>query len=348
MRHLALTTPFAILLLVILGPGCSSPTEPGDPPDTTSINEDIVQIFDATSRGRNRNYVMGAWPQGEMIYATAPLSRLQVNDNLDLVGDSVFVWEGPRLYVEANREGTRLLYVRSEFLDASVGTLYELDLATGEKRALRDSTHAISSAVYLPGSGGEKVVYYSYGSLSELGNNGPTPGYYLLDTATDEDSLIVEHRSPAGPEEIVNGFDLSPNGQTLLYPINYDNIRGSRSPEVVRYDLSGATRDTLGWNFRPQLLWLRYSPSGSQLLYGIYQEEAFRSSSGRVDSIGVIDLPTGARRSLNTRTHPEEEESMDLFPRWGPSGQHVVYGSAPVEDRGAVGPFSLYVLKGVN
>jgi Tol biopolymer transport system component len=207
----------------------------------------------------------------------------------------------------------------------------------------------VSSAVYLPGSDGEKVVYYSYGSIPEGVEDGPTPGYYLLNIETGEDSLLLEHRSPAGLEEIVNGFDVSPDGRALLYPINYDNFRGSRPPKVVRYDLNTATPDTLSWHFRPQLLWLRYSPSGSRLLYGIYDESSLNTGSGRTDSIGVIDLATGSRRSLNTQTHPEEEESMDLFPRWAPSGQSVIYGSAPVDgERGAVGHFSLYVLRDVN
>jgi hypothetical protein len=344
------------LLFALAATGCSSPTEPGDPPDTSGINEDIVKVSTACEEG-NAQFIMGDWTDRQ-IYATKSVTVFGLNDSLrsDRCTE-LFEWEGdgrPINYIELNETGTRLLVVRSFPADVSIGSLHEYNLQSegkpkpSELPVLRDSTYAVSSAVYLPGSNGEKVIYYSYGSVPELDNDGPTPGYYLLNTDTGKDSLLVEHRSPAGPEEIFNGFDVRPDGQTLLYPINYDNVRESRSPTVVRYDLKTATPDTLSWRFRPQFLWLRYSPSGSQLLYGIYQEEAFRSSSGRVDSIGVIDLPTGARRSLNTRTHPEEEESMDLFPRWGPSGQHVVYGSAPVEDRGAVGPFSLYVLKNVN
>lgn len=334
------------VFLVVGALGCNGPTGPDKPPE---INEDIVKIFDALSRGRSRRYVMASWPRREMIYATLPLSRLQVDESLELVGDSVFVWEGLHLYVEANREGTRLLYVLSEYGDASAGSLYEMDLKTGEKRLLRDSTYAVSSAVYLPGSGGEKVVYYSYGSLPELENDGPTAGYYLLDPETGQDSLLFEHRSPAGLKEIFNGFDVSPNGQTLLYPINYDHLRAPDVPQAVAYELDGATPDTLDWTFGQQFLWLRYSPNGTRVLYNIYQEAAFHSSSGRLDSIGVIDLQTGARRALDTGTRSEEAQSLDLFPRWGPSGRHIVYGSAPVAGRsGAVGTFSLYVLKNVN
>jgi len=338
-----LLIPSVLLVLFVLG--CNGPTGPDEP---SEINEDIVQVKDALEGFRTRDYVMGSWPRRQDLYATWPLAHLRLdNDRLALRNESVFVWEGSRNYVEANQEGTRLLYVLSEYVDASAGALYERNLDTGEQRLLRDSTHAVSSAVYLPGSGGEKLVYYSYGSVPELNNDGPTPGYYLLDTETGTDSLLFEHRSPAGLEEIVNGFDISPDGRTLLYPLNFDNVRGTRRPKVVAYNLERGTRDTLARDFRPQLLWLRYSPDGSRFLYGIYQEEAFHSSSGRVDSIGVINLQTGARRALNTTT--TDGESMDLFPRWSPSGRHVVYGSSSVAVAdGAVGTFSLYVLKNVN
>ena len=50
---------------------------------------------------------------------------------------------------------------------------------------------------------------------------------------------------------------------------------------------------------------------------------------------------------MDTRTY-EEGPSLDLFPRWSPSGRHLVYGSAPVAERGTIGNYSLYVLRNVN
>lgn len=108
-------------------------------------------------RGHSRQYIMATWPRRETIYTTAPLSLLRVDDRLELVGDSVFTWEGLRYFVEADQEGTRLLYVLSEYRGASAGALYEMDLEVGERRLLRDSTYAVSSAVYLPGSGGSSL-----------------------------------------------------------------------------------------------------------------------------------------------------------------------------------------------
>jgi hypothetical protein len=83
--------------------------------------------------------------------------------------------------------------------------------------------------------------------------------------------------------------------------------------------------------------------------YGTYPFGALGSTdSGRSDRIGVIDLSTLEKQVLDTGTH-REGPSLDLFPRWSPSGHHLVYGSAPVAaDRGAIGDYSLYVLKNVN
>jgi Tol biopolymer transport system component len=296
---------------------------------------------------------MGVWPQPSVLYATEPLDQLRLDTDLKVSERTTLIPSGTPapIFIEASPDGEKLLFVETplEPRPGFWGPLYEMDGNTSEKRLLRDSTHAVSSAVYLPGSGGEKVVYYSYGTIPEWNEDGPTPGYYLLDTSTGEDSLLLEHRSPAGLEEIVNGFDISPDGQTLLYPINHDNIRESRSPTVVRYDLSTATADTLDWTFREQFLWLRYSPGGQHLLFGNYPEQALGDIIAGRPEIGLIDLQTGTRRELDTRTTPEEDGSMDVFPRWSPSGRHVVYGSAEVTlPRGGIGTYSLYVLKNVN
>ncbi|PEN06799.1 hypothetical protein CRI93_09175 [Longimonas halophila] len=322
--------------------GCKNSIEPEKPP---AINEAIVQIGE-------EHYQMGVWTQPTEIYATEPLDRLRLDNNLTAKKDTTLIPSGTPapIFIEKSEDGKKLLFIETplESRPGFWGPLYEIDTQTGEKRRLRDSNHVVSSAVYLPGSSGKKVVYYSYGSIPEGIEDGPIPGYYLLDTETGTDSLLVEHASPAGLEEIFNGFDVSPDGRTLLYPINYDNIGGARSPKVATYDLPTGIRDTLSWSFRPQLLWMRYGPSGDQLLYNIYQEDALSISSGRVDSIGVIDLDTEARRTLRTTTNPEGE-SIDLFPRWSPDGQHIVYGSGPVAGAsGAVGNFSLHVLKNVN
>lgn len=345
MRSLA-PALLAGLLLILFASGCSSPTEPGDPPDTTEINENIVEVGD-------EEYHMGAWPQPTGLYATEPFDQFRVGPGPEFEKEKTLIPSGTPapLFIEAGPDGNKLLYVLTPLRSRPGfwGPLFEFDSQTGEKRLLRDSTHAVSSAVYLPGSGGEKIVYYSYGSIPESNENGPTPGYYLLDTSTGEDSLLLEHRSPAGPEEIFNGFDVSPDGQTLLYPLQYTNIGRFRPPTVLAYDLRAGTHDTLDVGFESQFVWLRYGPEGRQVAYGTYPFGALGSTdSGRSDRIGVIDLSTLEKQVLDTGTH-REGPSLDLFPRWSPSGHHLVYGSAPVAaDRGAIGDYSLYVLKNVN
>lgn len=352
MQYLAPTLLTGLLLGLFVS-GCSSPTEPDDPPE---INEDIVEVTDSCDGG-NAQFIMGDWT-GKRIYATKSVTAFSLNDSLRSVQcRELFEWEGdgrPINYLELSEDGTRLLVVRGFTADVSVGSLHEYDLQSGgqpkpsELPTLRDSTHAVSSAIYLPGSGGEKVVYYSYGTIPEWNEDGPTPGYHLLDTTTGEDSLLLKHRSPAGTEEAINGFDISPDGQTLLYPLQYTNIGRFKPPKVLAYDLPTGTRDTLDVNFESQFVWLRYGPEGRQVAYGTYPFGAFDTDNGRDDRIGIIDLATMEKRELNTRTHPEEAQSMDLFPRWSPSGRHLVYGSAPVANRGTIGNYSLYVLKNVN
>ncbi len=290
---------------------------------------------------------MACWPRPDLLYATTPLSRLRIDAQFRLLEDSVFGWnQGPRLYIEADPGGERLLYVQSVYVDASAGALYELEVATGRRRMLRDSTWAVSSARYWPGSE-RRVVFYSYGRLLPWNPSGPEAGYYVLDLETLEDSLLFAYASPAGPKEIFNGFDLSPDGQTLLIPLNDDFA--PEGPRILAYSFQTGRVDTLSWRFGYEFLWLRFSPDGRQLLYGLYQDHALETGSGRLDTIGVIDLETGRRRVLETTTY-FGCASMDLFPRWSPDGRHIVYSSAPVLcPEGAVSPyFSLYIFKNVN
>jgi hypothetical protein len=215
---------------------------------------------------------------------------------------------------------------------------------------LRDSTRTVSSATYLtrgPLGGSTHVLYYSYGDLARYG--GPalgtgTPGYYLLDPDTGTDSLVVAHETALGPREVVNGFDVSPDGERLLYPLHFEG----RTPRLVERDLVTGAADTLDLGFAHQLLWVRYHPTRvATVLYGNYPEGAGGASVADFSEIGVLDLGTGARRALDTNTE-DGRRSLDVFPTWSPDGRHVVYGSGPIdEERGARGHSSLYALTNV-
>lgn len=347
---------FALIVLatvsVLLG-GCGTT----GPEEETAINEDIVLLKEARAEGETleSNLIMGAWTP-ESIFAAIPLWEITVDSDLKIGEESLLFELGshpgrPVTFIQTSRSESSLLYVRSIFGGASLGTLYEFN-GDGEERVLRDSSYAVSSAVYHP-EDANIVFYYSYGSDPAFGNADQerTPGYYRLDTTTGTDTLLVEHRSPLGPDEMINGFDIHPDGTTLLIPDVRSSISTPRRPRIVEYDLTTETPDTLALDYDSFInrgLWLRYSPDGSQILYSNFPFNAYSDTAAPESEVGIFDRATGAKRELDVNTDPRGE-SVQIAPTWSPNGQHILYGSAPLTlPRGAVGPYSLYVLQDVN
>jgi len=155
------------------------------------------------------------------------------------------------------------------------------------------------------------------------------------------------HISEVGPSEVVNGFDVSPDGRKLLFPVNYS----TQTPKAIEFDLVSRTFDTINVDFTRQMLWLRYNPvMSNQILYGNYPRGSGGYSVSDDSEIGVIEPDNSTKRVLDVNTNPGWL-SVSLFPNWSSDGKHIVYGSAKgpaAEPPGAIGRFSLYVLKNVN
>ncbi len=154
---------------------------------------------------------MGVWYSDKIFYVV-PARLLRLDSSFNLVEDSLILRE-PYLFVCRNISGTKLLMIKSQYTDVSLGRLCELNLQSLQTLKLRDSSYNVSSAIYLPGQ--NACVYYSYGSPAF----NRVAGYYVLDLTTLEASLLFQYASEIGPFEVVNGFDISPDGTRLLYPV---------------------------------------------------------------------------------------------------------------------------------
>lgn len=307
--------------------------------DGDKINPQIKRIKWCCTDFNGGNFRMGVW-FWKKVFCVAPGRLLQMDDQLDIIGDSLILWPGPFLFVSRNTDGSKLLTVKSQYIDVSIGRLSEWDASTYKLHELRDSTYNISSALYLPQE--RYCIYYSYGNSARH----ILAGYYLFDLTTSKESLLLQYVSEIGPAEVTNGFDISPDGSKLLIPIN----RADEPPLIVEFNLSTQRLDTLLISFDRQLLWLRYHPNGNQILYSNYPKGSGGSSVATDSEMGIIEKLTMKKRVLDVNTNPGGL-SVSPFPNWSPDGKHIVYGSAPgpvSEPPGAKGAYSIYILRDVN
>jgi hypothetical protein len=238
---------------------------------------------------------------------------------------------------DINWPNKKALVIRSHFLEASAGILYELNLETGSYVELIPDTVSASKAEYL--SSGDIIVYcYGTGTMD--------PGYYKIDSKTGVTTLFLRHISPAEVNEVNNGFDISSDERFLYIPLVYRD----RSPKILRYEIATQTLDTLPVVFdytEPRnCLWLRLSKDGKRILYSQYPEETFTYTSYSGSEIGIIDLETDEKKVLDIDPFGFSDiKVIGVFPEWSPDEQHIVYGVAQVLTTGAVGSFALYALK---
>lgn len=283
---------------------------------------------------------MGVW-YDDYIFTSQPNYRLKVDDNFKVTEDTlIYEYEEVFTYLSINKLSTKALGgKRRIYSDIYSCSLSEINLHNFSYRLLRDSSHNISSAVYL--NDDTKCIYHSYGNT--LINK--QPGFYFFDISNDTDSLLFTYSSELGPYEILNGFDVSPDNQYLIFPVHYWN----NEPKIVKYDLQTKKLDTLNLKFDRQLLWLRFNSTGSQIVYSNYPVGAWGSTVSTDSEIGIIEVNSLTKRVLDVV--PKPGWRVNTFPSWSPDNKHIVYSSAKgpaYEPPGAKGLYQLFILKNVN
>jgi hypothetical protein len=315
----------------------------------SGINTNIVLVESSGTGNTRGDYRMGVW-YNEDIFCVTPLRKLTINSQNHVVTDLYIADSlvgslngyGYRFfnYLSINKSGTKLVIVMSTYEDVSVGDLAEVDLQTWKLRVLRDSSYNISSAVY--SNSDSSCIYYTYGNPGI----GLRPGYYRYDFLTTKETIIFPYISEVGPAEVVNGFDISPNGEKLLVPLNHWAL----TPNVIEYDLNTKTVDTLRVNFKRQFLWLRYNSDATQILYSNYARGSGGSSVENNSEVGIIDMESVTKKILDVNTNPGGT-SVNFCPNWSPDNRSIVYGSARgplTEPPGGKEAYSLYILKNIH
>ncbi len=315
------------------------------------VNEKISKLYDCCDepdRVGYRNYHFAEWYPGE-VYITFQMRRVTLEPSISIpfVVDEELI-EGDVMYMTKSEAENRLYTVRTKFYKESEGWLNIYDIEPKTFTTIRDSSYNISSIRIRELTDGSLLkVYYSYGNE----DTGLEAGYYRLSETGPPDELLLAHENPNGSRETINGFDLSPDGSTLLYPVHHAFVRrdvyGGPPPTLVRLNLNTGLRDTLPVTFKQQqFLWARYHPSGEKLVVSNYPRNIVGNvvRSVDLDSMYVVDLNTFHRRPLDTRTW-DQHYTTDIFPSWSPDGNYLIYSSGIVFPKSTtIGEYSIYTI----
>ena len=342
---------FASLFLTV---GCDSPVaeKESDYPDfPLPINDKISKLYDCCDepdRIGYRNYHFAEWYPGD-VYTTTQMRKLTLEPSISIpfVVDEELI-EGDVMYMTKSETEDKLYTVQVPEYRESIGRLNEYDISGDTFTTIRDSSYNISSIRIRELTDGSLLkVYYSYGNE----DTGLEAGYYRLRETGPPDELLLVHENPNGSRETINGFDLSPDGSTLLYPVHHafvpGDVYGGPPPTLVRLNLNTGVRDTLPVTFKQQqFLWARYHPSGEKLVVSNYPRNIVGNvvRSVDLDSMYVVDLNTFHRRPLDTRTW-DQHYTTDIFPSWSPDGNYLIYSSGIVFPKSTtIGEYSIYTI----
>lgn len=350
------STFFLVILIISTFAYTSCGTEP-DNDHTINPNIQLLKNCCRIGEKLSGNIIFGHfYNDSSLFYLGDFFGYLVLDKKTQILEDSIFVKTydvtGERA-TYMSRVGTfsNFLVTLSNFGDVSSGRLYEYDFDFDRFILIKDSATNVSSAVYLRDDD-LKLFYYSYGNDQEL-----QAGYYLYNKETDTDSLVLAHRSEIGPKEMLNGFDLSPDGSKLLYPnirASFTNPDAPQTPQIIEYNLHTQLADTFATEFDLSFvrvgLWLRYSPSGNQILYANFPFGSLGVTTNDDSEVGIIELPSRKKRILNLNTNPDgEQRSVQIAPTWSPDGKNIIYGSGSLfYPSGAKGTYSLYLLKNID
>jgi hypothetical protein len=322
------------IITIFLLAGCSNdgPTGGGDG------NQNIVLLKDRNANPLFKgDYRMGV-QVGEIVYYARPLGLCHVDASYRVVRDSVLQvpesWK--YLYITVNRDGSRLLAVKSMYNDVAIGSLHELDLKTGFMSEILDSSYSVSSAKYL--SDGVSFVYYSYAHPK----HGYIGGYFLSPGSGGVDSLLLPLASEVGPEEVVHGFDVGRSDRVLLIPVH----RNDTTAMLVEFDIHSKSCDTLPCAFPNQFVWARYNATGDNILYSSYPSGVGWHTTCCGTEVGILDRSTGAKQIPDVNTNPGFQ-SVSIFPNWSDGERAILYGNTwgpMIEPPGTIGNYSLYAL----
>ncbi|HEY6171187.1 MAG TPA: hypothetical protein VIX80_02905 [Candidatus Kapabacteria bacterium] len=298
------------------------------------------------------NFRKSVWYK-DRVFSSEPIRYFDFDDNLEVVVDSTLHYEENSqlasfgkfwpLFMRIDKEGKRLLSVVSNKHTQSIGWIVEFSTDTLSFQIL-DSGEYNSSAVYMPND--SDFVYYTYGSYSNTNRNPADAGYYLYNRMSGSRTFLLHHISDIGPVEMVNGFDISPDGKKLLIP----SVGYERQPIVFEYNIETHVADTLPISFNTSFnrwaLWLRYNKDASKILYSNYPLFSFSEGSAANDSseVGIIDHLTFNKKILDTAplyTVPW----ICVFPEWAFDETKIVYGAAIVTESGTAGVYQVCILK---
>jgi hypothetical protein len=301
--------------------------------DDRSININIHEIG---------GYLQSAavWGKNDTIYSIEPINTIKVDSKGDVVHLSTLHDENTAAYfIEISDSCEYLLFINSNWVGASSGTLKEISLKSGEVHMLLDSTENVSSAVYYRDT--DHIIFYSFGK--PVGMN---PGYFMLHKHSGERQLLYAYISPLDLYETVNGFDLHPFKDELLIPITHED----RSPSILLYNFATQESRTIfnEPNFFPLLtLWLRYNSDGTKVLYTSYPIGLLSGYAFAEGECGIIDMNTLTKKRLDVNTSDYQSETFCA--NWSPDNKRIVFSSAPVSlSDGVSGPVKLYILNKFN